>query len=312
LRVNFIIMLMILFGLTAPAQEVVRIVRGYVALQNEDLGTRDEELLVRRVLNGKTVDVGRVRVLVSRQGKTAARIIEEFGQYRIQPGDFAVRIPEIHPPADQGPVDKRTWRFHFQAGPGFRIGDFTQNIPPRLQDYQKHLKNGTAVSAEIGYFHSSAAGIGWIINQWWKRHRADNQIIYRNETGLAVDQADLENNITLFYTGPALFIRQPVTDSGFFLTALMTAGIYQFQDILRVDPLINSASAVPEERLTGTTLGLGGKIGIEYMISSMYGVFGSFFYLFGTLPQPDTESNLYQDRISLNRLDIHAGVVVAF
>jgi hypothetical protein len=311
LRIYLILSLITLFAILTPAQEVVRVVRGYVALQNENVGIPDEELLIRRVINGKTVDVGRIRVLVSRNGKTAARIIREYGSYHIQPGDFALRIPESTRQSDVT-ARVKSWHFLFQAGPGFRIGDFKQNIPPGLHDYHQHLKTGMALSAEISYFHSRAAGIGWIINQWWKKHQADNQIIYQNDTGLPVDQADLENNITLFYTGPALFIRQPISRSDFFLSALMTAGLYHFQDILRVNPHIIGSSAISEERLSGKTLGLGGKIGIEYMFNSGYGMFVSLFYLFGILPKPETDSNLYQDRISLNRLDIHAGVVVVF
>ena len=311
MRIYLILSLITLFAILTPAQEVVRVVRGYVALQNENVGIPDEELLIRRVINGKTVDVGRIRVLVSRNGKTAARIIREYGSYHIQPGDFALRIPESTRQSDVT-ARVKSWHFLFQAGPGFRIGDFKQNIPPGLHDYHQHLKTGMALSAEISYFHSRAAGIGWIINQWWKKHQADNQIIYQNDTGLPVDLADLENNITLFYTGPALFIRQPISRSDFFLSALMTAGLYHFQDILRVNPHIIGSSAISEERLSGKTLGLGGKIGIEYMFNSGYGMFVSLFYLFGILPKPETDSNLYQDRISLNRLDIHAGVVVVF
>ena len=301
-----------LFAFAACAQEVVRVVRGYVALQSENVGSPDEELLIRRVDAGKIVDVGLVRVLVSRNGKTAARIIQEFGQYHIQPGDVALHIPENSRSTGHAASGIKHWHFHFQGGPGFRIGDFAQNIPPGLKNYHQHLKSGMALSAEIGYFHSPSAGIGWIINQWWKKHQAGNQILYRNETGLPVSQADLENNITLFYTGPALFIRQPVSRSGFFLSALITAGIYQFQDNVHTELLSDVSPAILEERLRGKTLGAGGKIGIEYMFNSTCGMFGSLVYLFGTLPKQDTDSNLYQDRISLNRLDIQAGVVVVF
>ena len=301
-----------MFAFAVRAQEVVRVVRGYVALQSEDVGSPDEELLIRRNEAGKTVDVGLVRVLVSRNGKTAARIIREFGQYHIQPGDFALHIPEVRGPSGLAKPGIKHWHFHFQGGPGFRIGDFAQNVPPGLNDYYRHLKSGMAMSAEISYFHSPSAGIGWIINQWWKKHQAGNQILYTNETGLPISQADLENNITLFYTGPALFIRQPVLQTGFFLSALITAGIYQFQDVIRIEQLSDESPVNSEERLSGKTLGLGGKIGVEYMINSTYGLFGSLVYLFGTLPEQDTESNLYQDRISLNRLDIQAGVVIVF
>ena len=229
-----LIPILLFLAVSIQAQRIVRVHKGLVALQNENVGLPDEELLIRRLIDGKMVDIGLVRVILSKQGKTAAKIIQEFGSYRIQPGDFAFWISE--PQQNQVPSfnSSRHWRFQFQAGPGFRIGEFTQNIPPGLHDYHDHLKTGMTISAEIGYYHTTWTGLGWIINQWWKNHQANGQIVYNNDTGLPIDQGDLENNIALFYTGPALLIRQPLPNPRLFLTALITAGYYQFQDYQKI------------------------------------------------------------------------------
>jgi len=308
-QLRFITVLLVL-SFSLSGQKVVRVTKNYVALKNEHVGAKGEQLIIRRPVNGKLINIGLVQVLLSKQGKTAAKIIREFGSYHIHPGDFAFKISL--PNQAKSRSLKRPWRFRLGMGPGKRIGDLAQNIPPNLQSYHDQLKSGTALFSDISYFIRPSHGFGWMFSQWWTSHAAENRIFYKQDMVTYDFSGDIENDIQIIYTGPILVIRHDLPNSRLHMNSLFTAGSLIFRDRQKIIRTAENPVQTENEEIDGYTFGIGGNIGLEYPFTDAFGLFADFMFLFGTLPRQNTESNLYQDRISLNRLDIHIGLMFNF
>ncbi|MBN2105078.1 hypothetical protein JW835_13645 [bacterium] len=309
---KFLLIHYLLIIMTYPltGQKVVRVTKNYAALQNENVGAKGEQLIIRRSVKGKLTDIGLVRVLISKQGKTAVKIIKEFGSYHIRPGDYAFRISvphQIKPQSIQNP-----WRFRLGAGPGRRIGNLAQNVPPGFQSYCDKLKSGYSFFSDIAFYTKPSHGFGWAFSQWQTSHEADGQIIYDNETGFADYLGNIQNNIKIFYTGPVLVIQHFLPNSKIQVNGSITAGWLKFQDKQKIVTSSDDTEKISNDKISDQTFGIGGNIGLSYQFSDSYGMFGHFMFLFGTVPRQSTESNLYQDRICLNRLDIHIGIMLPF
>ncbi len=304
-----IVLVFIIFAFLSPAysQRVLRIAKGYVALQNENVGSDGEELIIRRPVNGKLIDIGMVRVILSKEGKTAARILQEVHPYHIQPGDVAFRLKTSG--RKSGPAAESSWRFEIGPGYGRRIGNLAQNIPPDLEAYHDRLRSGFSVNAEMVYFHSPSSGIGWMVSQWWSDQSAGDKILYNRDLQ-PLDLVDLENHSQIFYTGPLFAVNQALPNSRLNFHSAVTIGLLQFQD--KQTTTFSDPIKKTEETIGDKTVGIGGEIGLNARISASVGVYGRLLFLFGTLPRQVSDSNLYQDRISLNRLDFTAGLSLYF
>lgn len=308
MRKIFFICIILTYINAAHAQKVVRVTKGYVALEHENVGKKDEMLIIRRYKGNIVMDVGVVRVVLSKQGRTAAKIEREIPPYKIQVGDIAYPPPPSVRQNTQTGIS-HPWQFRLGGGIGLRIGDLSQNVPPDLQSYNDKLKSGFGFSTSISYFYKPTAGFGWKFSQWGSNHSAKDVIIYNNETVTAIDQGNIKNNIMMLYTGPALLLRLPSSQPGLNFTADVTAGLYQFQDTEKIDAVFNGPS---KETIKGQTFGIGGSVGLEYRLSNAFGLYGNIAFLFGSLPKQNVQSNLYQDRISLSRLDLGAGFWVGW
>ncbi|MBN1781202.1 hypothetical protein JW948_08770 [bacterium] len=311
--VSFIFICFIFAGLL-HAQEVVRVVNGYIAIQNENIGAKGDRLIIRRNIRNKYYDIGIAEVVKSKNGRTAAKIVEEIAPYHIRPGDFAFKLKAFQSPAEPAPASQldRPLQIRLGAGYGKRIGDLSQNIPPEFSSYHNGLKSGFSLFSDLAYFHKPSLGYGLMLSQWWTDRKKSDQIFVHNDTGLPRDLGDIQNSIRILYLGPSLFIRQPLSHPKMSLVASATGGYLHFTDDQTVTYTLNDPPVTEKETIEGSTFGMGGTLGLQYRVSPSVGIHAVIDFLFGTLSRPDTESNLYQDRISLNRLDLMLGAVFSF
>jgi hypothetical protein len=306
--------IIVLFTLIFPltGQKVLRVVNEYVAIQNENIGKTGEPLVIRRVDDGKETTIGIVRVIVSKQGITAVKIEKEYSPYKIQPGDMAYPV-HTEPVQDSSTAESRNnrrWRIRFGLGAGRLIGDLSSNIPPDWSSYHNKLKTGFQLFSDVAYFSEPSMGLGLMISQWHTSYSANPIIFYDKGTAQPVEQGSIKNNINVLFIGPAVYNHQRLVNSHVSLTASASVGVLQFMDNQKIEYII-SANSVSED-LKDRTLGIGVHLGLEYPVARSLSLSGSVGFIFGTLPKQQAEGNLYQDRISLNRMDFTFGLVQEF
>lgn len=80
---------------------IEKVVSGFALVSGaQGIGRVGEELHVSRIIKGKTVPVGTLKIIKFSSGKTATQIIQESSKYSIQPGDFILKLEKKQPDLD--------------------------------------------------------------------------------------------------------------------------------------------------------------------------------------------------------------------
>jgi hypothetical protein len=201
--------------------------------------------------------------------------------------------------------DYPKFRLSFQGGWSYRLGKLADVGDADLKEYIKGLKSGFHLGVDGAFFFNKNYGAGLKYAYFRTSNEVDNVTVTtpggESRTGL------MQDKINIHYFAPEFWSRFPFADNKLVLLAGASIGYLRYIDNgVLVDPLT----------ITGSTVGMGFDIGLDYMITPRFGIganlgliggsIGSLKYNDGT---GEREVSLADNqRENLTRLDVSAGV----
>lgn len=180
-------------------------------------------------------------------------------------------------------------RVAIQAGGAFRPGKIEAGTDPDFAAYQKKLRWGYSVGADLTWFFTDALGVGAKFNDIRVSNESQVSLTYENGSTRA---GTLKDRIDIWYAGPLLSYRwlSRTGRNAFFVNYGL--GYLGYQDVgMVIDPA----------KQAGGTLGLQFELGYDFGITKHLAAGIDFNMISGTLTHYTLTMNGKDQRIDLDK-----------
>ncbi len=189
-------------------------------------------------------------------------------------------------------------RLNVCGGYGLRTARIPSNTDPQVKDYLNELKKGFLYEMSAVYFKHHY-GVGVHFSRFYTSSSINHVVVYDQYGNRHIGM--MSESITVSFLGVGVtnryFLRNPNT----LVVSTLAAGPIFFNDDA-------SLLDIPMD-IEGTTFGLHGLVGLEFVITDHFGFGGSISYLIGSLTKIKAngqEITLDQEE-SLKRVDFNLG-----
>lgn len=148
-------------------------------------------------------------------------------------------------------------RIGFSAGWVYDLSQIDNSYPDFLKEYYRRLKSGYYIKGEIAYFFSLTSGVGLIVDHFGSSAN-ENNVSYVDNNGIVIS-GSLHDEINMNYIAPSFESRFINSSETVFFTNNLSIG---FIDYKQTSLIINESYLIE-----GKTLGWGGNIGVDMILS---------------------------------------------
>ena len=201
--------------------------------------------------------------------------------------------------------DLPRFRISLQGGWSRRLAKVADVGDADLKEYIKGLKSGFHLGVDGAFFFTENYGAGLKYAYFRTSNEIDNVTVTtttgESKTGL------MQDKINIHYFAPEFWTRYSFADDKLILLAGASIGYLRYIDNgVLVDPLT----------ITGSTVGVGFDIGLDYMITPHFGIGANLGLIGGSIGTMKYNDGTGEREVSLNdnqrenltRLDVSAGI----
>ena len=181
------------------------------------------------------------------------------------------------------------FRASIGAGLSNLLGKTSDNIPADFIPYTEELKSGNHFAADVTFYVNERIGFGIKYSLFNTKNQLNN--IYIVDSAGTVTYGVMEDNITIQFVGPALGIRQTLPRGGAQLVSNLSLGIITYVDDARV---------IEKLRITGSTLGFSGDIGLDFQLEGGVHLGIGFGLTIGIIKELQVEQGGVSQTVDLN------------
>ena len=338
----FHILLIMSFPWITNAQNVIKVIPGYVTIESKLLHVEENDtLIIQRIVNDNVIDIGKVNILKLGENKVAAKISDEYDPYHIQEGDFVkgfspqgyindiddTIMAELLSQRNSGQVQTQSdnreirlikrretrkdsiinrWRVNFEYGYSYRTAKVSDDIPSEFKSYINKLKSGSNFNLDISYFISNMYGIGFKYSIFQSSNRMGDLLMIDENTGNILAVGSMEDNISVSLIGPSFVERHFASKNKIIVIANVMLGLLSYKNDSELFDIPIS--------IDGSSIGFNGSLGIDYLFSSHWALGVSLSYTTGSLNKLTIDG--YETELSepenLSRIDINGGIKFVF
>lgn len=200
-------------------------------------------------------------------------------------------------------------RISVSGGLGNLLGGVPDNIPQDFIPYVEELKSGNYFEADLGYYVSDNVGMGAKYSLFKTQNELKN-IFIADSNGIRT-YGTLEDDITVQFLGPALAIRRTLPRGSSYFISNLALGILTYS---------NDALVIDKYKLSGSTFGFSGDIGLDFDLGGGFHLGVSLGVTVGTIKKLNIEhdgASVMLDLTGLeysniSRIDLGAGLTYFF
>jgi hypothetical protein len=209
---------------------------------------------------------------------------------------------------DKDPYQEQTYakaRINLGGGLGYRTASVSSNVQPEFRDYVEELKSGNNFGGDIAFFLNDKHGLGLRYSNFMTSNSMGGIILYDSLSGDTL-YGSMEDNITIWFIGPMYISRNVFGNGMFVFLGTIEMGMVTFHDEAKL-------VGIPVD-IKGSSLGLGGSLGLDVLLHRNFALGAELRYLIGTISQFEIKSQLEVEmgKESMNRFDLNLGIKFYF
>ena len=269
----------------AFSQNVIKVHKSYIAIDPKvELTNLDVNLKIQRLIHGNIIEIGIAKYVRKEKGKIFAKIVKENFPYTIQKGDFVEGYaPEkkinvqldanekVKSDQEQfGMASKTKFRLNLEYGQSKRMINQNNYFASGFKGYDDRLTSGSNISLDATYFISYNTGIGLKYTVFNTSHRANNAIIFDEDTYQITGMGSLNDEISISFYGIGLVSKFLERREKLAMLASFMTGLFSYKN--------NSQRNNVAVFKNSNSIGLNGTISIDYRVSDIvaFGISASY------------------------------------
>jgi hypothetical protein len=213
--------------------------------------------------------------------------------------------------AAQAPKPRAHNRINAEYGFCYLTDDTKDNASQPVKDYNAKLTSGRCLTLSYNHYWPSKQiefGMGFLFSKYFSDATLENVgFIDTSRFPPETSVTNMTENISIYFFGMLLALHKTLTSQRLDINGDLRLGFMPYYDDMQVFGQTVS--------MNSPTLGFGGSLGIDYLITDNIGVGVSFNGYFGsvsTLYVVDGTDISLKNPISLNRFDINIGLKIHF